>query len=62
MMMITHLESHNHWTISGEILSQESFMKNDIECIQCYKWLSTTGKRWICEDCMPNKNGEFAIF
>lgn len=60
--MITHLEDLNHWTINGEILSQESFMKNNIKCIQCHKWLLSTGKRCICEDCMPNRNGEFAIY
>ena len=37
-------------------------MKNDCKCFQCKKALKKLGTRYICEDLMPTKIGEFPIY
>lgn len=47
MIMVTKYDRNPNWMISGEIMSQEQFIKNDIKCVKCNNWLSTIGKRCI---------------
>ena len=62
MVLLTKLENQDWWSISNKIQSQEDFIKKDIKCFQCKKWLGIEGQRFVCEDWMPNRFGDFAVF
>lgn len=62
MMLLIKQPNQEHWRVTSEIMSQEEFVKNDIRCIDCKNFCASSGYRWLCEDCMPDKTCTFPIY
>jgi len=62
MVMMKKEYKDSYWHITDRIMSQEDFLKQDSKCMQCDSWLIESQKRYMWEDCMPDKHGIFPIF